>query len=71
MSVTVKDVHYIADLARLRFSPEEEEKLAEQMNRILDYMEQLNELDTKDVEPLARRFAQQLLYSRNFKIAHR
>jgi len=53
MSVTIDEVRYIAGLARLRFSEEEEKTMAEQMNQILDYMEQLNELDTTDVPPMS------------------
>ena len=53
MSVSKKDVKYIADLARLEFTEQETELLAEDMNDILGYMEQLSELDTEDVEPLS------------------
>ena len=53
MSLTVNDVRYIASLARLRFSEEEELKLAEQMSEILAYVEKLNELDTTDVPPMS------------------
>ena len=52
MPVSKKDVKYIADLARLEFTERETESLAEDMNQILDYMDQLNELDTEHVEPL-------------------
>ncbi len=52
MAVTIKDVEYIANLARLEFKEEEKEKFTEQFNRILEYMEKLNELDTTNVEPL-------------------
>lgn len=52
MSVTKKDVDYVADLARLQLSEEKSESLAEDMNQILDYMTTLEELDTSDVEPL-------------------
>lgn len=53
MSVTVEEVRHIADLARLRFSDEEEEQLAEEMNQVLDHMDKLSELDTEDVEPMS------------------
>ena len=53
MSVTIKDVEHVATLARLSFSEEEKEKLTSQLNDILKYMEQLNKLDTTNVEPLA------------------
>jgi aspartyl-tRNA(Asn)/glutamyl-tRNA(Gln) amidotransferase subunit C len=52
MSVTIPEVEKIAQLAKLKFSEEEKVKLQKDMNQILDYIEQLNELDLKDVEPL-------------------
>ena len=52
MAVTKKDVHYIANLARLQLKDDEAENLKEDMNKILGYVETLNELDTSDVEPL-------------------
>lgn len=54
MAVTPKDVEHIAALARLSFSAEEKERLTHQLNDILKYMEQLNKLDTTNVEPLAQ-----------------
>ena len=53
MSVTVKEVDHIAKLARLEFTDEEKEKLTHQLNSILVYMEQLNKLDTENIEPLS------------------
>lgn len=52
MSVTKKDVDYVADLARLQFTEEESESLADDMNQILDHIATLEEVDTSDVEPL-------------------
>ena len=52
MPVTVKDVEHVAELARLEFTAPEKEKLTHQLNKILDYMEKLNNLDTSAVEPL-------------------
>ena len=51
MSVTLKDVDYVAALSHLRFSDEERTHLVDQMNAILAYMEKLNTLDTSDVPP--------------------
>ena len=51
MSVTIADVRTVANLAYLRFSPEEEERLAGDLSRILEYMEKLSELDTEGVQP--------------------
>jgi aspartyl-tRNA(Asn)/glutamyl-tRNA(Gln) amidotransferase subunit C len=53
MAVTIKDVEHVAQLARLSFTEEEKEKLTAQLNEILQYMEQLNSLDTSHVEPLS------------------
>jgi aspartyl-tRNA(Asn)/glutamyl-tRNA(Gln) amidotransferase subunit C len=53
MAVTLEIVRQVAALARLEFSPQEEEQLTRELNRILDYMEKLGELDTAQVEPTA------------------
>lgn len=53
MSVTIKDVEHVAHLARLSFSDEEKARLTTQLNSILEYMDQLNALDTSSVEPLS------------------
>ena len=53
MAVTVKDVDHVATLARLSFTDEEKARLVAQLNQILAYMEQLNGLETGDVEPLS------------------
>lgn len=53
MSVTKKDVEYIANLARLKFDETELENFTHQLNNILSYMEKLNELDTENIEPLS------------------
>ena len=51
MKITVAELEHVARLARLQISSEEKENLTEQMNRILLYMEKLNELDTGGVDP--------------------
>jgi len=53
MAVTLEIVRQVAALARLEFSPQEEERLVGELNRILEYMEKLGELDTAQVEPTA------------------
>lgn len=53
MSVTIKDVEHIAKLARLSFTDEEKQMFTHQLNEILEYVEQLNRLDTSNVEPLS------------------
>ena len=52
MGVSRGEVKKIAQLARLSFTPEEEEKLTGELNEIINYMDKLNELDTGSVEPL-------------------
>ena len=53
MSVNINQVQQIAKLARLKFDENEIENLTSDMNKILDYMDQLNELDTNNIEPLS------------------
>jgi aspartyl-tRNA(Asn)/glutamyl-tRNA(Gln) amidotransferase subunit C len=48
-----KLVQHIADLARLSLSDEETEEFAHQLASILGYVEQLNKVDTSNVEPTA------------------
>lgn len=49
-----EQVRKVAHLARLELTPEEEEKFTNQLSDILEYFEQLSELDTDDVQPTAR-----------------
>ncbi|MFB0844443.1 Asp-tRNA(Asn)/Glu-tRNA(Gln) amidotransferase subunit GatC [Paenibacillus oleatilyticus] len=51
MSITVKDVEHVAALARLELSDREKEQFTEQLNAILKYAGQLEQLNTDDVEP--------------------
>ena len=49
--LTKEEVKHVANLARLAISEEEAEKFAEQLGKITEFAEQLNELDTTNVEP--------------------
>ncbi|MFQ3638336.1 MAG: Asp-tRNA(Asn)/Glu-tRNA(Gln) amidotransferase subunit GatC, partial [Cyanobacteriota bacterium] len=49
-----EQVHKVAHLARLALTPDEEEQFTTQLGSILEYFEQLNELDTRDVPPTTR-----------------
>lgn len=49
-----EQVRKVALLARLELTPEEEEKFTTQLGNILDYFEQLSELDVTDVPPTTR-----------------
>ena len=47
------DVKYVAHLARVALTPEEEKQLGTQLGNILGYIEKLRELDVTNVEPTA------------------
>ena len=53
MDVDDKLVDYVARLSRIRLEGPEKQRLAEQLGRIVAYVEKLKALDTDDVEPLA------------------
>ncbi|MHC1684518.1 MAG: Asp-tRNA(Asn)/Glu-tRNA(Gln) amidotransferase subunit GatC [Clostridiaceae bacterium] len=50
MSVSKKDVEYVAQLARLTFSEDEKEILAEDLNQILNYVDQLSMIETDQID---------------------
>ena len=50
--IDLKTVDEIAHLARLEFSPEEKPGILNDMNRMLTFIDKLNELDTEHVTPL-------------------
>ena len=52
--IDLEQVRKVAHLARLELTPEEEQRLPSQLSAILDYVEQLSELDTNNVEPTTR-----------------
>ena len=54
MKITPEEVRHIAALANLRLSEEDTARYAEDLEQILSYVDQLNELDTTDVEPMAQ-----------------
>jgi aspartyl-tRNA(Asn)/glutamyl-tRNA(Gln) amidotransferase subunit C len=56
MNRTEFDIKYIAHLARVRLSAQEEERLGEQLSEVLAYIEKLRELDVSQVEPTAHAF---------------
>lgn len=51
--ITQKDVLHVAKLARLSLTDDEAAQFTEQLGRVLGYMEQLNEVDTRGVEPMS------------------
>jgi aspartyl-tRNA(Asn)/glutamyl-tRNA(Gln) amidotransferase subunit C len=58
LNLSEKEVRYVADLANLRLTDEEVSRMRQDLGQILTHIEQLNELDTQEVEPMA-----QVLYS--------
>ena len=50
------DIHYVADLARIELTPEEEQRLGAQLGNILGYVEQLERVDVSGVEPTSHAF---------------
>jgi len=53
MALSRQDVEKVSLLARLRLESEELDRLTDELGRIVQYVEQLGELDTEDVEPMA------------------
>ncbi|HET6669650.1 MAG TPA: Asp-tRNA(Asn)/Glu-tRNA(Gln) amidotransferase subunit GatC [Pyrinomonadaceae bacterium] len=51
MQIKESDIEKIADLAHLEITPEEVAMFTPQMTEIVTYVEQLNVLDTRNVEP--------------------
>ncbi len=56
MKITQEEVQHVADLSRLSFSEQEMENITKQLNDILTYVAQLEEVETSDVEPMAHVF---------------
>lgn len=52
MNISREVVQKVAHLARIRLQPDHEAQLAQELNKIVSWIELLNEVDTKDVEPL-------------------
>jgi aspartyl-tRNA(Asn)/glutamyl-tRNA(Gln) amidotransferase subunit C len=49
MPITLKDVEYLANLAKLELSDEEKRRFQKELDNIIKYIDQLNELDTTNV----------------------
>ncbi len=52
MKLDLQTVEKLAELAKLEFTEQEKEAILNDLNRILEFMDKLNELDTTGVEPL-------------------
>lgn len=51
--ITIQDIEHVAKLARLDLTEEEKVKFSKQLGDVLKYVEQMNEVDTSNVEPLS------------------
>ena len=52
MNIDKETVEKVAHLARLELAEDEKEKMIADMNKILGFMDKLNEIDTSGIEPL-------------------
>lgn len=53
-TVSLEDVRHVAELASLELTADELPHLAKDLNAVLGYIAQLNELDTREVPPMAQ-----------------
>jgi aspartyl-tRNA(Asn)/glutamyl-tRNA(Gln) amidotransferase subunit C len=56
MSSTKFDVQYVAELARIKLTPEEISTFQSQLAHVLEHVEKLNQVDLTNVEPTAHSF---------------
>ena len=54
MLINQEDIKHLAELARLKLTAEEEIKFGAQLGTILTYIEKLNKVETRNVEPTAQ-----------------
>lgn len=54
--ISDETIEYVGILAKLELSDEEKEKAKQDMGKMLDYIDKLNELDTSSVEPMSHVF---------------
>ena len=51
--ITLKDVEYVSNLARIELNDDEKQDMVRQLTKIIQYVEKLNELNTDEIEPTA------------------
>lgn len=61
-NISNETIDYVAILAKLELTGEEREGARRDMNRMLDYIDMLNELDTAGVEPMSHVFPLQNVF---------
>lgn len=60
--ITEETISYVSILAKLELSDEEKEQARKDMGKMLDYIDRLGELDTKNVEPMSHVFPVQNVF---------
>ena len=63
MVIDDKLIQYLEDLSRLHLTEEEKEKSKEELGKILNYVDMLNELDTTGIEEMSHPFS----FTNNFR----
>ena len=69
MAIDKANVREIAKLARMKVADKDESELATELNQILDWIEQLDEVDTKDVLPVTS-VTSEILSQRDDKVTN-
>jgi aspartyl-tRNA(Asn)/glutamyl-tRNA(Gln) amidotransferase subunit C len=62
MSLTTQEVQWVAHLARLQLSEAELKTMTRQLSAIVDYIDQLKQVNTDGVEPMAHALAVQNVF---------
>jgi aspartyl-tRNA(Asn)/glutamyl-tRNA(Gln) amidotransferase subunit C len=62
MSLTTQEVQWVAHLARLRLTEAELETMTRQLSAIVDYVDQMKQVNTEGVEPMAHALAVQNVF---------
>ena len=52
--ISLEEVEHIAELARIELTKKEKEKFSDELSDILGYVEQLQEVDTKNIKPVSQ-----------------
>ncbi len=52
--ISLQEVEHIAELARIELTKEEREKFSDELSDVLGYVKQLQEVDTKNIEPVSQ-----------------
>lgn len=60
--ISDETIEYVGILAKLELSEEEKEQAKKDMGSMLDYIDQLNELDTTGIEPMSHVFPVQNVF---------